>query len=152
MRISGRYPFAAPRDRVWDLLMDTTAIAGCVPGCKELRDLGDDRYQAELVVAVAAITGKYDATIAIENRNAPHSYRLAVKGSGRPGFVQGHADITLEDSDGQTMVAVDGTADVGGAVARVGQRLLEGVARMMMDRFFACLQTKLKASGPKPEA
>ena len=123
--------------------MDTRVVASCVPGCRELRDLGEDRYQAELVVTIAAITGNYGATIGIEEKNPPTSYRLVMQGTGRTGFVRGSASIALSPQDERTVVDVSATADVGGAVARVGQRLLEGVGRMMMDRFFNCLQSKL---------
>jgi len=143
MDLKSSYVFDAPQARVWELLMDTRTIASCVPGCRELRDLGEDRYQAELVVAVAAVTGHYGATIAIEDKRPPDSYRLVMQGTGRTGFVKGAASIALSPQDAKTVVNVTATAEVGGAVARVGQRLLEGVGRMMMDRFFNCLQSKL---------
>lgn len=143
MQISGSYAFPAPVARVWDLLMDTTAIAACLPGCRELRDLGEDRYQAELVIAFAAITGNYGATVAIEDKVPPRSYRLVVQGSGRPGFVTGRATVTLEPVPDGTSVTVDANAEVGGLIARVGQRLLDGVARTMMNRFFACLASRI---------
>lgn len=143
MKLAGSYPFEAPVERVWGLLMDTTAIAACLPGCRELRDLGEDRYQAELVIAVAAITGNYGATVAIEEKLPPWSYRLVVQGSGRSGFVKGVAVITLQAAPAGTIVNVDADADAGGAIARVGQRLLEGVGRTMMNRFFACLGSRL---------
>ncbi len=146
MHITGTYSFAAPPAAVWDLLMDTGAIAACLPGCRELRDLGDDLYTAELNVAVSAVSGHYGATIAIKDKVPPTSYRLAIEGSGRMGFVKGEARMTLTDEGGKTAVAVDATADVGGAVARVGQRLIEGVARMTMDRFFECLAGKLSSA------
>jgi uncharacterized protein len=143
MKLTGSYPFEAPVERVWDLLMDTTAIAACLPGCRELRDLGEDRYQAELVIAVAAITGNYGATVAIEEKLPPWSYRLVVQGTGRSGFVKGIAMVTLQATPAGTAVNVEANADVGGPVARVGQRLLEGVGRSMMNRFFACLGSRL---------
>jgi uncharacterized protein len=143
MQLTGTYSFPAEPSRVWELLMDTRAIADCLPGCKELRDMGDDLYTAELNVAVAAVSGHYSATIAIKDKAQPSSYRLLVEGSGRMGFVKGDARITLTEHEGKTEVAVDSNADVGGAVARVGQRLIEGVARMTMDRFFACMVAKV---------
>lgn len=142
MNIKGTYVFDAPAARVWDLLMDTHAIAACVPGCKELRPVGEDRYQADLTVAVAAITGNYAATITMTDKAQPVSYRLLVDGTGRMGFVKGDALIALKEEDHKTTVSVEARADIGGAVARVGQRLIEGVARMMMDRFFSCLRTR----------
>ena len=144
MQLKGVYEFAAPAERVWAVLMDTTAIAACLPGCRELRDLGEDRYQAELMVVVAAITGNYGATIAIEDKMPPRSYRLAMQGTGRTGFVKGAATIALEPVANGTTVHVDANADVGGAIARVGQRLVEGVARTTMNRFFACLAARLQ--------
>jgi uncharacterized protein len=143
MQITGTYSFPAEPSRVWELLMDTRAIAACLPGCKELRDMGNDLYTAELNIAVAAISGQYGATIAITDKEPPTSYRLTVEGSGRMGFVKGDARITLTEREGKTEVAVESNADVGGAIARVGQRLMEGVARMTMDRFFACMAAKV---------
>jgi carbon monoxide dehydrogenase subunit G len=143
MELKGVYEFGAPVERVWAVLMDTTAIAACVPGCRELRDLGEDRYQAELVVVVAAITGNFGATIAIEDKVPPRSYRLTMQGTGRTGFVKGAATVVLESVTNGTAVHVDADADVGGAIARVGQRLIEGVARTTMNRFFACLAARL---------
>jgi uncharacterized protein len=143
MQLNARYVVEAPVDRVWDLLMDPAAIASCLPGCQEMRDLGDDRYQAELVVALAAITGNYGATVAIEEKVPPRSYRLVVQGSGRSGFVKGTATVTLESVDLGTAVAIGATGQVGGLIARVGQRLLDGVARSMMNKFFACMAARL---------
>ena len=143
MQIKGNYEFPAPPERVWDLLMDTQAIASCLPGCRELRDLGEDRYQAELVIALAAITGNYGATIGIEDKVSPQSYRLVVQGSGRSGFIKGQAVVTLEPVAAGTAVLVDAQAEVGGLIARMGQRLIDGAARTMMGQFFACLGRKV---------
>jgi carbon monoxide dehydrogenase subunit G len=143
MQISGSYVFEAPATRVWDLLMNTDAIAACVPGCQELTPIGDDRYRAKLMLAISAVTGSYDATIALEDKMPPHGYTLRVDGQGRPGFVNGTSRVQLIDQQGSTRVDVSADVQVGGAIARVGQRLLEGVGRTMMNRFFACLADKL---------
>lgn len=144
MQINGSYRFEAPAAAVWELLMNTEAIASCVPGCQELTPLGEDRYRAKLSVAIAAVTGSYDATIALEDKAPPERYTLRVEGQGRPGFVKGTSRITLAEREGGTQVEVSADVQVGGAVARVGQRLLEGVGRTMMNRFFACLESRLR--------
>jgi carbon monoxide dehydrogenase subunit G len=144
MEVEGTYIFDAPKARVWELLLDPTSLASCMPGCERLEPLGDDRYQATLSVGVGAIRGKYEATITIADQVPTCSYRLIVEGSGSPGFFRGEARISLEELDGKTLVRVQGEAQVGGTVARVGQRLMGSVNKMMMDRFFACLQ---KAAG-----
>ncbi|MCA1583851.1 MAG: carbon monoxide dehydrogenase subunit G [Acidobacteria bacterium] len=147
MDIKGTYTFDAPIARVWELLMDPAAIAACIPGCQELSPLGEDRYRAVLIVPVAAITGNYTGTIAVADKVVLRSYRLMIEGSGRGGFVRGQSSIALTDRGEQTIVTIDGHVQVGGLIARVGQRLLEGVSRMLMDQFYACLQNKVGQSG-----
>jgi carbon monoxide dehydrogenase subunit G len=143
MDISGSYAFGASPSRVWGLLMDPSVIASCIPGCESLEPDGVDRYRARLTVALAAITGTYDGTVIITDKVEPLSYRLTVEGQGRPGFVKGNAAIVLRPDDGRTVIDLSGTVQTGGPIARVGQRLISGVAKMMQDRFFACLQGKL---------
>jgi uncharacterized protein len=142
MQITGTYTFDVPATEVWDTLMDTAIVCSCLPGCRELKPLGGDKYEAELSVAVSAITGTFKGTIAIEDQVPPRSYRLVVEGSGGAGFVRGQSTITLTEDGPKTVLEVAGDVQVGGAVARVGQRLLSGVSKMMMDRFFECLRSR----------
>ncbi|MBP7777049.1 MAG: carbon monoxide dehydrogenase subunit G [Acidobacteria bacterium] len=145
MTLDGTYTFPAPRERVWALLMDTDAIASCVRGCERLEPLGGDRYQAKLVATVAAMSGSYEGTVAMLDQVAPASYRLVIEGSGTHGFVNGESRITLRQEGASTIVDVTGTMDVGGTIARLGQRLIGSVSKMMLDRFFACMQGKVPA-------
>jgi uncharacterized protein len=143
MDISGSYTFAAAPDRVWALLMDPQVISSCIPGCEAFEPIGEDRYKAKLNVALAAITGSYEGTIVLSEKVEPTSYRLTADGQGRPGFVKGSAAISLRADGSSTVVDVKGTVQAGGPVARVGQRLISSVSKMMMDRFFGCLKGKL---------
>jgi carbon monoxide dehydrogenase subunit G len=143
MRIASSYTFPAPPPRVWDVLMNTTAIAACVPGCQELTPIGDDRYRAKMAVVIAAVTGNFDATIALADKTPPNGYTLHVDGQSRAGFVKGSTRVALVEVGGDTRVDVTADVQVGGPVARVGQRLLEGVGKGMMDKFFACLRQKV---------
>jgi uncharacterized protein len=145
MDITGSYTFAAPSDRVWELLMNPDIIAACIPGCERFEPDGDDRYRVRLNVALAAITGSYDGTVALSDKIVGNSYRLTGEGQGRAGFVKGSASIALRPDAGATIVDVTATVQTGGAIARVGQRLIGSVSKMMLDRFFACLQGKLDA-------
>ena len=92
---------------------------------------------------MAAITGHYEGTVVISEKVEPSAYRLSVEGQGRPGFVKGDAAITLRADGANTIVEVSGTAQTGGTIARLGQRLIGSAAKMMQDRFFACMQSKL---------
>ena len=143
MEISGSYTFDAPPDRVWALLMDPAVLASCIPGCDRFEPDGDNRYTVTLTVGLAAITGTYTGTVVLADINPPTSYGLVVEGQGRPGFVKGSSAIALRADGAVTAVDVHATVQTGGTIARLGQRLVGGVAKMMMDRFFACLQSKL---------
>jgi carbon monoxide dehydrogenase subunit G len=148
MDITGTYTVAAPPDKVWALLMDPAAIASCIPGCDKLEPDGVDRYRAAITIGMAAITGKYEGTVVISEKVEPQSYKLSVDGQGRPGFVKGEATIALRADGVNTVVDVNGTVQTGGTIARLGQRLIGSAAKMMQDRFFACMQSKFKTSGP----
>ena len=143
MDLQSSYPFDVPPDRVWNLLMDPSAIASCIPGCEGFEPDGEDRYRARLTVALAAITGTYEGIVIISDKVPLSSYRLSIDGQGRAGFVKGTALVTLRAEGMGTLVDVAASVQVGGTIARLGQRLIGGVAKMMQDRFFACLQSKL---------
>ena len=146
MDISGSYTFNASTDRVWELLMNPAAISSCIPGCDRFEPDGEDRYTVTLTVGLAAITGTYNGTVVLAEKIPLKSYRLVVEGEGRPGFVKGSSAIALRAEGDTTIVDVSGSVQTGGPIARVGQRLIGGVAKMMLDRFFACLQAKLTVS------
>jgi carbon monoxide dehydrogenase subunit G len=143
MEISGAYTFNAAPDRVWAVLMDPAVLKSCIPGCERFEAAGDDRYDVTLTVGLAAITGTYNGTVVLMDMVAPMSYGLVVEGQGRPGFVKGTSAVSLRAEGAATTVQVTATVQAGGAIARVGQRLIGSVAKMMMDKFFACLQSKL---------
>lgn len=144
MIVEATYTVNAPRERVWQLLMDPQAIASCVPGCEAFEPTGADAYRVKLTAGVAAITGTFEGSVRITDQAAPETYRLRIEGSGAPGFVNGDAVMTLRDLDGgSTGVDVKADVTVGGTIARVGQRLLGSVSKMMLDRFFTCMTSKI---------
>jgi len=124
-------------------MMDPEQIASCIPGCDRLEPDGVDRYKAAITIGMAAITGNYEGIVTIADKVEPSSYRLKVEGQGRPGFVKGEVAITLRADGANTIVDVAGTAQTGGTIARLGQRIVGSAAKMMQDRFFACMSSKL---------
>ena len=143
MEITETYRMPAPPDRVWSMLMDPEVIRQCMPGCGALVATGEDRYKATLTVALAAITGTYEGTIVLSDKAPPSSYRMRVEGQGRPGFVKGEATITLRADGSETVVDVAGQVHTGGTIARLGQRLVANVSKMMQDRFFSNLRRRV---------
>ena len=96
MDLTATYEFDAPVDKVWELLMNTSTIGECLPGCRGLQPIGEDTYEVELNVAVAAISGSFKGTVSLTDKVPPQSYKLSVEGTGRQGFVKGHARVELE--------------------------------------------------------
>lgn len=143
MKVEGTYAFPAPPERVWSHLLDPVALRECIPGCESLEPTGTDRWTAKLLVGAGPVRGRYDGSVAIADKAEPLSYTLEVEGRGSPGFVRGTARITLVPAADGTRVEVTADGQVGGTVAAVGQRMLSGIARMLMGQFFECLRTKL---------
>src|SRR5687768_16128573 len=106
MDLNATYTFGAPVEKTWELLMDTNIIGSCLPGCRGLQPLGNDRYDVELGVTVAAIAGTFKGIVALEEQNPPKSYRLVIEGTGRQGFVKGHARVTLAPEGDRTLVHI----------------------------------------------
>ena len=144
MKVEGAYTFPGQPQQVWDLLLDPESLRQCIPGVETLTETGPDHWDAVMKVGVAAIKGTYKGKVAIVDKQPPLNYTLQVEGSGGPGFVKGTAKITLEPSGDSTSVKVDGDGQVGGMLAGVGQRMLPGVAKMLMNQFFECLINKSK--------
>ena len=140
MKVTGSYQFNTTAPKVWAVLTDSKALARCIPGCEGLDPLGNDEYQTVMTVGIGPIKGRYNAKISMRDQVPHKSYRLGIQGTGTGGFVNGDAFITLIEENGKTTVRVDGDSQVGGTVARVGQRMMDSAAKMMMDRFFSCLQ------------
>ncbi len=147
MEIKATYRFDASPERVFDAMIDPGVVAACLPGCEKLEPTGEREYEAVLTVGIAVVAGRYKGTVRIGDLNRPQAYTIAVAGRGAAGFVNGEGKVALRPDGGSTVVEVAGRAKVGGAVARVGQRLLGGVSKTMTDRFFRCLKQKIDATG-----
>jgi carbon monoxide dehydrogenase subunit G len=152
MHLEGTHTFRAPRAQVWSVLLDPAALAGCLPGCEGFHPVGEGRYEATLTVGVANVKGTYKSTIELRDVKAPDSYRLYVEGGGRPGSIKGEGLLVFSDGEDGTVVSYSGDVQVTGTVARVGQRLLGSVAKMMVGKFFECMDGKVTVAGQATSA
>lgn len=134
----------APPVKVWELLTDPVRLAKLLPGCERLDPDGPDRFKAAVKFGIAAISGKYAGTIEFSDKKPPRSLRMKLSGKGIPGFVDGVGHIELAETEGHTELRYTGEAQVGGMIASVGQRMMEGAARKIMDQFFAAVTEELK--------
>ena len=92
-------------------------------------------------IGIAAVKGTYKGKVSIKEKQPPLHYVLSGEGSGSPGFMQGDVVIDLDERDGQTMLKYSTDAKVGGVIAGVGQRMLGGIAKMMVDQFFKKMES-----------
>ena len=144
MKLAGQYILPAPPAKVWALLTDPNRLAKLLPGCERLDPDGPDRFKAAVKFGIAAISGKYAGTIEFAEKKPPTSMRMKLSGKGIPGFVDGVGHIELIEKGGQTELRYTGEAQVGGMIASVGQRMIEGAARKIVDQFFAAASEELK--------
>ena len=136
MKIEGSSDIPAPRERVWAAFLDPAVLARALPGCEGLEAIGTGEYKAKMKIGVAAIKGTFEGKVRLFDLEPPNRYKMALEGSGGPGFVRGEASMELSDVDGGTRVTYSADAQVGGLIASVGQRMLGGVSKMMLDQFF----------------
>jgi len=136
MKIEGTREISAPRDRVWAAFLDPAVLAKAIPGCDALEEVGTGEYKAVMKIGVGAIKGTFEGKVRLSDLDPPNRYKMAVEGKGSPGFVRGEAVMSLTDLPAGTQVAYDADVQVGGLIASVGQRMLGGVSKMMLDQFF----------------
>jgi carbon monoxide dehydrogenase subunit G len=141
LKIEGIYTFNAPRDRVWQVLLDPKIMAQCMPGCETMNEVAPDQFEAVMKVGVASVKGTYKGKVSIKDKHAPSHYVLSGEGSGGPGFMQGDVVIDLEEQNGQTVLKYSTDAKIGGLIASIGQRMLNGAAKMMVEQFFKKVET-----------
>ena len=146
MKIEGTHDIPAPRERVWKAFLDPVTLARALPGCEGLDETGPGEYKAKMKIGVAAIKGTFEGKVRLFDLEPPTRYRMALEGSGGPGFVRGEAGMELSDVDGGTRVTYSADVQVGGLIASVGQRMLSGVTKMMLEQFFTRM-TEILAEG-----
>ncbi|HHY67096.1 MAG TPA: carbon monoxide dehydrogenase subunit G [Alicyclobacillus sp.] len=145
MNGTGEISLGASVNEVWIHLLDPDVLAKCVIGCDRLESTGESTYHADLSIGIAAVKGKYDATIALADVEELKGYRLIVHGEGPPGVVDAEGVIRLSvDGEHQTILSYEYTANVGGKIAAVGQRMLGGIAKLIINDFFKRMKKEIE--------
>ncbi len=139
LQAQGEVDIAAPPDKVFAVLLDPVALARVIPGCHALEAIGPNRYRADVTVGVGLVKARYEAEITLSDIHPPHSLRLAGSGHSPLGTGAGDGLVTLEATPTGTRLKYDYSAQVGGKVAMVGSRMLEGAARIIVAQLFESL-------------
>ncbi len=133
---SGSTRIPAPPEKVFDVLLDPQALARVIPGCRELRQVGENQYRADVTISIGMIKARYEAQIALTDIERPRSLRLHGSGVSSLGGAQGAGTVVLEPDGDGTLMRYQYEAEVQGKVAAVGGRMLEGAARMVLGQLF----------------
>lgn len=152
MDMSGQYRVEAPRDRVWAALNDPEILRQCIPGCEDIQKVSDTEFTAKVAAKVGPVSARFSGRVTLGNMDPPNGYTITGEGSGgAAGFGKGGAEVRLlPDGDGATLLTYTAHAQVGGKLAQIGSRLIDGTARKMADDFFARFTAVV--GGPAPEA
>jgi carbon monoxide dehydrogenase subunit G len=144
MKLEGKYKFEATQERVWEVFTNPRHLERAIPGCERLEETEPGKYDALLKIGIAAVKGTYTGKFEIADPEKLRRYRLIGEGSGNPGFVKGEGVITLTGENGKTLVSYQGDVQVGGLIAGVGQRLISGIAKMMLNQFFKKMKKEIR--------
>jgi len=145
MKLEGSYTFDAPRDVVWQALMDPEVLAKVMPGCEKLEQVGENEYEGAIKIKVGPVQGQFQGKVTLADINAPDSYNMTVDGKGAPGFMKGQGQVTLEPQGDTTLMHYVGEAQVGGRIASVGQRLLDSSAKALTRQSLDGLDKQIQA-------
>jgi carbon monoxide dehydrogenase subunit G len=137
MDMTGEYRIPASREKVWQALNDPETLKASLPGCESLEKVSDQEFAATVVAKVGPVKAKFNGNVTLSNLNPPQSYTISGEGKGgAAGFAKGGADISLAEDGDVTVLTYTAKADVGGKLAQLGSRLIDGTARKMADEFF----------------
>lgn len=149
MKFTGVFTFNADQQTVWEILMDTKAIAQALPGVEELIPVADepDTWRADAKLGIASISGTYSGRIRMSEQQPPDKYRLTVSGEGQQSIINGTTLIHLryDEEQKKTILTWEAEASVSGKLASIGQRVISPAVKMMSGQFFKALDKQIPA-------
>ena len=148
MQLTGSRTIAAERSRVWEALNDPEVLRACIPGCSELTGSPEEGFEAVVTQKVGPVKATFKGAVGLSDVVPGVSYRIEGEGKGGvAGFAKGGADVRLADAeDGGTELSYEVEAKVGGKLAQLGSRLIDGFARKMADQFFERFQAEVEGT------
>jgi uncharacterized protein len=153
MTMSGKATLPAPRPKVWALLNDPAVLEASIPGCESLERTGDNGFAAVAKVKIGPVTATFKGKVQLSDIVPNVGYTISGDGEGGvAGFAKGSAKVRLADAESGTLLNYDVEANVGGKIAQLGSRLIDGVAKNMADKFFANFAEAARAASPAAES
>jgi carbon monoxide dehydrogenase subunit G len=151
MKLSDSREIKADRATVWAALLNADVLKACVPGCQEMSGSPEEGFEATVVQKVGPVKATFKGAVTLSDMDAPNRVTLSGEGKGgAAGFAKGGADVRLEEIPGGTRLIYDVEAKVGGKLAQLGSRIIDGFAKKMADQFFERFQQEVE--GPEAAA
>ena len=149
MEIKGEYRIAAPREKVFAALNDPAILQACIPGCESLEKTSDTEMKAKVRMRIGPVSAAFSGKVTLSDLDPPNGYRISGEGQGgAAGFAKGGAVVALKEDAGDTILTYNVDAQVGGKIAQVGARLIDGTAKKLADEFFSKFAAMV--GGPPP--
>jgi len=137
MTMNGEVQLLAAREAVWAKLNDPEVLKVCIPGCESLEKLSDVEFHAVAVTKIGPVKARFKGKVKLSDLDPPNGYRISGEGDGGvAGFAKGGASVALQPTDAGTLLVYAVEAQIGGKLAQLGQRLVNGVAKKLADQFF----------------
>src|SRR6202521_1101260 len=152
MVMDGEVQLPAAREVVWAKLNDPEVLKVCIPGCETLEKLSDTEFQAVAITKIGPVKAAFKGKLTLSDLDPPNGYRISGQGDGGvAGFAKGGATVALAPKDGGTLLSYNVEAQIGGKLAQLGQRLVNGAAKKLADDFFQRFATAVAGPpGPSP--
>lgn len=146
MELKDEIVIKAPREQVYAALNDPEILRECIPGCEELEKNSDTELSAKVVLKIGPVKAKFNGDVVLNPENPPEKFTLTGQGNGgAAGFAKGGAEVVLEDHEEGTLLRYDAKADIGGKLAQLGSRLIQGTAKKLAAKFFTSFAEKVSA-------
>jgi carbon monoxide dehydrogenase subunit G len=140
MKIANHYTFNAPRNRVWPLIYDPTALVSLIPGCESLEQVSPDEYRGQIQLRLPAVVGTYETYVKVLERQEPGYCLLAGEVNGGPGSIKGIASFKLEAiSEQETLIAYEGQGIISGPLGQLNSRFIESITNTLIKQGLARL-------------
>ncbi|MFQ5764401.1 MAG: carbon monoxide dehydrogenase subunit G [Rhodospirillales bacterium] len=150
MKLSDEIRIEAPREDVYAALNDAEILRRAIPGCEALERVSETEFTATVVARVGPVSAKFSGTARLSDLNPPEGYTIAGEGKGAAGFAKGQARVTLMADGEATVMRYEVEADVGGKLAQVGNRLIDGTSKKLAGEFFDAFKGIVAGEGVAP--
>ncbi len=149
MDMTGEQLIPMPQAQTWAALNDVEVLKAVIPGCEGMEKISDEEYQVQVQTKIGPVSARFKGRMTLKDVEAPKAYTIVFDGQGgAAGFAKGEARVELVPEGDQTMLRYAAKAAIGGKLAQIGSRLVDGAARKLADQFFTAFRERYTTEEP----